>query len=150
MAQQVVDLGTTADDGTGDSLRAGGQKINDNFTELYAQIGANKYGTITGIDVATGTLGVSFTPYSGDVSSAQLTSIAGNASTIRITLSSAMASTSYLVKTYVESLSGTISSDTAIGSVVFKPISTTVFDVCIEEFASNVQNIKLHFEIIQK
>lgn len=35
MAKQVVNIGTVADDGTGDTLRAGGDKINDNFNELY-------------------------------------------------------------------------------------------------------------------
>lgn len=35
MAQQTVNIGTTANDGTGDTIRAGGDKINDNFTELY-------------------------------------------------------------------------------------------------------------------
>jgi len=37
MAQQTIDLGTLGGvDGTGDSIRAAGDKINDNFTELYA------------------------------------------------------------------------------------------------------------------
>lgn len=36
MAQQTINLGTVANDGTGDTLRDGGDKINDNFTELYA------------------------------------------------------------------------------------------------------------------
>jgi len=36
MAQQTVDVGTTANDGTGDTPRTTGQKINSNFTELYA------------------------------------------------------------------------------------------------------------------
>ncbi len=36
MAKQVIDIGTVADDGTGDSLRTGMDKCNDNFTELYA------------------------------------------------------------------------------------------------------------------
>lgn len=36
MAQQSIGIGSTADDGTGDTLRSGGDKINDNFTELYA------------------------------------------------------------------------------------------------------------------
>lgn len=36
MAQQLIDLGTVANDGTGDNLREGGEKINENFTELYA------------------------------------------------------------------------------------------------------------------
>ena len=35
MAQQIIDIGVNADDGTGDSLFQAGQKINDNFTELY-------------------------------------------------------------------------------------------------------------------
>jgi len=35
MTQQLLDLGTTPNDGTGDTLRAAGDKINDNFTELY-------------------------------------------------------------------------------------------------------------------
>lgn len=35
MAQQNINLGTSANDGTGDSPRAGGGKINANFTELY-------------------------------------------------------------------------------------------------------------------
>ena len=35
MAQQVIDVGTSASDGTGDPLRDAFTKINDNFTELY-------------------------------------------------------------------------------------------------------------------
>lgn len=36
MAQQTINLGSAPNDGTGDSLRVGGDKINDNFTELYS------------------------------------------------------------------------------------------------------------------
>lgn len=35
MAQQTIGIGAAPNDGTGDSLRVGGDKINDNFTELY-------------------------------------------------------------------------------------------------------------------
>ena len=35
MAQQDLNLGTLPNDDTGDSIRVGGQKIQDNFTELY-------------------------------------------------------------------------------------------------------------------
>ena len=41
MAKQLLALGTSANDGTGDSLRAGGDKINDNFTELYDALGGS-------------------------------------------------------------------------------------------------------------
>ena len=39
MAYQSIGLGTSADDGTGDSLRVGGDKINDNFSEIYTLLG---------------------------------------------------------------------------------------------------------------
>jgi hypothetical protein len=38
MAKQTIGLGTEANDGTGDTLRVAGDKINDNFDELYAVI----------------------------------------------------------------------------------------------------------------
>lgn len=40
MSKQSLNLGTIANDNTGDTLRAGGDKINDNFTELYDAVGA--------------------------------------------------------------------------------------------------------------
>ena len=39
MAKQSIGIGTAADDGTGDTLRAAGDKINDNFTEIYTTLG---------------------------------------------------------------------------------------------------------------
>lgn len=39
MAKQTIGLGTIANDGTGDNLRVGGDKINDNFDELYRSTG---------------------------------------------------------------------------------------------------------------
>ena len=39
MAKQSLNLGTVANDNTGDTLRGGGDKINDNFNEIYSAIG---------------------------------------------------------------------------------------------------------------
>lgn len=39
MTKQVLQTGSAANDGTGDTLRAAGRKINDNFTELYDFLG---------------------------------------------------------------------------------------------------------------
>ena len=39
MAKSTILVGSSADDGTGDSLRNGGIKINDNFTEIYNALG---------------------------------------------------------------------------------------------------------------
>lgn len=39
MAKQTINVGTNQDDGTGDSLRAAFVKVNDNFTEVYNELG---------------------------------------------------------------------------------------------------------------
>lgn len=52
MAQQTINVGTTANDGTGDTLRAAGQKINANFTEVYGDV-AGKAATGHGHSDAT-------------------------------------------------------------------------------------------------
>jgi hypothetical protein len=39
MAKSVIGTGSTANDGTGDTLRAAGIKINDNFSEMYTALG---------------------------------------------------------------------------------------------------------------
>jgi hypothetical protein len=41
MAKQNINVGTTANDKKGDSLRAAFQKVNANFTELYTALGIN-------------------------------------------------------------------------------------------------------------
>lgn len=52
MAQQTINIGTVANDGTGDPLRTAFDKVNDNFTELYG-FG----GDITGVTAGTGLTG---------------------------------------------------------------------------------------------
>ena len=37
MAQEVINIGAQADDGTGDTIRRAGIKINANFDELYVR-----------------------------------------------------------------------------------------------------------------
>ena len=54
MARQTLDIGTNANDGTGDTLRSGGEKINDNFAELYTTLGGNSIAT-NGINAAYAT-----------------------------------------------------------------------------------------------
>lgn len=39
MARQLINTGTTANDNTGDTLRVAGTKINENFAEIYTQLG---------------------------------------------------------------------------------------------------------------
>lgn len=41
MAKQVINVGAIINDGTGDAIRSGAQKINDNFNEIYTALGAS-------------------------------------------------------------------------------------------------------------
>ena len=47
MTKQVLNRGTIANDGTGDTLRTASQKINENFDELYEYLGGNTNGTLS-------------------------------------------------------------------------------------------------------
>ena len=53
MAQQTINIGTTANDGTGDPLRTAFDKINDNFTELYTASPVTSQITLEGNEINT-------------------------------------------------------------------------------------------------
>ena len=57
MGKQTINDGTTGNDGTGDDLRTAGNKINDNFNELYTDVRALQ---ITTGGVAATSFGVYF------------------------------------------------------------------------------------------
>ena len=52
MARQNINTGTTANDGTGDTLRVAGNKINDNFVELYTFLGGDSAGVTQNVSLA--------------------------------------------------------------------------------------------------
>ena len=54
MAKQTLGLGSAANDNTGDTLRAGGDKINDNFGEIYTALGNGSNLTVTLANPAVG------------------------------------------------------------------------------------------------
>ena len=54
MAKQSLGLGTSANDNTGDTLRVGGDKINDNFNEIYSALGNGSTLTVNVTNPATG------------------------------------------------------------------------------------------------
>jgi hypothetical protein len=49
MARQNIGIGTSANDGTGDTLRIAGEKINENFVEIYQKLGGDSDALSTGI-----------------------------------------------------------------------------------------------------
>lgn len=50
MAQQIINIGSSPNDGAGDPLRTAFEKCNDNFTELYTTSGGGT-GTVTSVSV---------------------------------------------------------------------------------------------------
>jgi len=50
MTKQILDLGQNPNDGQGDGLRTGGDKINDNFNEIYSLLGDGENLLNTDID----------------------------------------------------------------------------------------------------
>jgi len=60
MAKQVINIGSVANDGTGDPLRTAFDKVNDNFTELYSDDAGD-------VNQVTGTGGLTASPTTGDV-----------------------------------------------------------------------------------
>lgn len=54
MAKQTIGLGTSANDNTGDTLRVGGDKVNDNFNELYTALGNGTTLTVSTTNPAVG------------------------------------------------------------------------------------------------
>jgi len=89
MAKQTINIGTAANDGTGDTLRDGADKINDNINELYTLLGDGS------------TLSIS-----GDVTmSAGAVTIANDA------VEFAMLENRYTAKSTTSSTSGTVSID---------------------------------------
>jgi len=47
MAQQTINIGSTANDGTGDQLRTAFDKVNDNFNEIYTELGGTSLSNIS-------------------------------------------------------------------------------------------------------
>ena len=47
MAKQTINIGTNQDDGTGDLLRVAFNKVNDNFTEIYNELGGTNLSSLS-------------------------------------------------------------------------------------------------------
>ena len=87
MAKQVINIGTTANDGTGDPLRTAFDKVNDNFTELYDDDAAdvNSVNGATGVvvldsdDISEGSTNLYNQTHTGDVTGSTALTIAADA-----------------------------------------------------------------------
>ena len=64
MAQQTINIGSAANDGTGDPLRTAFDKINDNFLEIYTELGGTDLAA-NNLILSTNTIGSTNT--NGDI-----------------------------------------------------------------------------------
>ena len=86
MAQQTINIGTTANDGTGDPLRTAFDKVNDNFTELYnddagdvdSVNGATGVVVLDSDDISEGSTNLYNQTHTGDVTGSTALSIAND------------------------------------------------------------------------
>jgi hypothetical protein len=53
MAKQLIDVGVSANDGTGDTLRSGAVKVNNNFDEVYSALESSFNITASGASAYT-------------------------------------------------------------------------------------------------
>jgi len=103
MAKQTINIGTTANDGTGDQLRAAFDKVNDNFTELYTD-DAGDVGSITATapiarDQATGAVTISLND--AGVTFAKMQNVAANSLLVRNANSSGVLTEKALTDTQI-------------------------------------------------
>lgn len=105
-------------------------------------------GTMEGWNVEAPIVGTTFV-VTGDIVSATVTVTSDNTNVIRIVLANTMTDLNYYVRTFIEGQSLDIRLDNAVGSLIFKPISATSFDITLQEFQSQAQNLKIHFEVVK-
>jgi len=90
MSKQTINVGTNQDDGTGDNLRAAFVKVNENFTEVYTELGGTALSniTFTGSTITTDTTnsGIIIDPQgSGTITLTGATTVSGGLTSDTIT-----------------------------------------------------------------
>ena len=103
MAKQVINIGTTANDNTGDPIRDAFDKVNDNFTELYTD-DAGDVNSITATapivrDSATGAVTISLA--NAGVTLAKIQNVAANSLLVRDANSSGVLTEKALATTQI-------------------------------------------------
>lgn len=104
-------------------------------------------GWFSGVNLDSGSPGDVYAK-DGDIISATITTTASGRQVIRCVMANAMADTNYDVRSSIES-QGTFANDVEIQREVFKPISTTVFDIALRESSAVSQSLKIHIKVFQ-
>jgi hypothetical protein len=101
-------------------------------------------GSFAGLDVGTS---VPVT-VAGDILAATVTNSSGD-TFILCTMQNSMSGLNYIVKTFIEGQSASLNTDNDIYQMIFKPVSTTQFQLSVRESTQNPQALKVHIEVVQ-
>lgn len=104
-------------------------------------------GWFSGVNIDSGSPGSTY-PRSGDIVSATIQTSSGGRQVIRCVFETPMDNLSFLVDTEIES-QGTLANDVEIQREVFRPVSTTSFDIALRETSSVAQSLKIHCKVYQ-
>jgi len=116
----------------------------DKIIELFKFAPKNR-GYFTGLDIgsSSGSLGVS-----GNITSVTASVPSSGNSIIIVNLANSMGNTNYKVDSSVQSLGASLNSDNDVSKGVFKPISATQFQIAFREIDGEVQNLRVHIDVI--
>ena len=141
MAYQSLGLGSSANDGTGDDLRTGGDKINDNFVEIYTKLGTGTALT-SGIsaDATTVTLtspNINEIIFEGSTADANETTLAVADPTADRTITLPDATGTVLLDTQIElANNGSIDDDSQNEYIIFSKTASAVNELTIGNSAT--------------
>jgi len=122
--------------------------LSKEFWDIINGIGSSpikNIGWFSGLNVGMASVSLAS---DSDITNAVVTSSGGDYSVIRCTMANAMADLNYVVQLDLESQTG-FAQDTTTLNIVFKPITTTTFDVALRENGSTTQSLKIHCRVIQ-
>ena len=142
MAKQTINIGSTANDGTGSTLRVGGDIINDNFNEIYTAFGdgstltapltAAGTATLTNktIDLDANTLTGTLAEFNTALQGDSFVSLTGSETLTNKTLTSPEINTITRTGDFTLDVSGDLTLDSDGATIVFKD-GGTIFGAVI-------------------
>jgi len=117
--------------------------------DILNSIGASpvkNIGWFSGLDVGD-TIGA--LPVSGNLTAATAAKPSTGNSIVTVTLQNAMANLNYYVRAFIQGETASVNQSNDVGAPVFKVVSTTQFQLGLREIDGDVQNLKVHIEVVQ-
>ena len=127
MAYQALLLGAVENDGTGDTLRVGGAKINSNFTELYGNFPVD-YADITGAPTGLAFADLTGVPAFALLASPAFSGIPAAPTAVKATNTTQLATTAFVQsQSDTPTFTGVVTVPTPAGADNSNTVATTAF-----------------------